>query len=258
MRCGPSKEKDRVASFAASAQLRETGVALLREFFPKAALTRLREAAVGCFQATCIGGSIPERYRFNPLSNSVLLTALLEFGCESNDELLAPLSSPDLAALFTEAMKHPWRCNLEQSWVRKKFAPAHAPDSGYHQQNWHQDGALGARFPLQLGPAIPMTELLTCWIPLQHCGTDSPGLEFVRRRQRTLLHFTELDDTALRGRFGEDQFWAPPLDFGDGLIFLNDVLHRTHVRPEMQTDRLSVEYRIFPQENTFPQEADSG
>jgi hypothetical protein len=245
-----------LASDAASAQLRESGVALLRGFFAQAALTRLREAAAGCFQSICIGSSIPERYRFNPLSNSVLLTALLDCGCEI-DDLLAPLSSPELEGLFTETMKRPWRCNLEQSWVRKKFAPAHAPDCGYHLQNWHQDGALGARFPLQPGPEIPMTELVTCWIPLQDCGTDSPGLEFVRRRPRVLLHFTELDDSALRARFGEDEFWAPSLEFGDGLIFLNDVLHRTHVRPGMHEDRLSVEYRIFSQENIFPLEPGS-
>lgn len=245
-----------MASHLASAQLRESGVALLRGFFPQASLMRLREAAVECFQSICSRSSIPERYRFNPLSNSVLLTALLDCGC-AKDDLLAPLSSPELEALFTETMKRPWRCNLEQSWVRKKFAPAHAPDSGYHLQNWHQDGALGARFPLQSGSVIPMTELLTCWIPLQDCGTDSPGLEFVRRRQRALLHFTELDDSALRGRFAEDEFWAPSLEFGDGLIFLNDVLHRTHVHPGMQEDRLSVEYRIFLQGNMFPQESDS-
>jgi hypothetical protein len=52
----------------------------------------------------------------------VLLTALLDFGCESRDDLLAPLSSPELEGLFTETMERPWRCNLEQSWLRKKFA----------------------------------------------------------------------------------------------------------------------------------------
>ncbi len=245
-----------MASYPATAQLRESGVALLRGFFPRPSLMRLREAAAGCFRSIRIGSSIPERYRFNPSSNSVLLTALLDCGCEK-DDLLAPLSSPELEGVFTEAMKRPWQCNLGQSWVRKKFAPAHAPDCGYHLQNWHQDGALGARFPLQPGPVIPMTELLTCWIPLQDCGIDSPGLEFIRRRQRTLLHFTELDDSALRGRFTEDEFWAPSLEFGDGLIFLNDVLHRTHVHAGMQKDRLSVEYRIFPQENMHKQEPGS-
>jgi len=91
-----------------------------------------------------------------------------------------------------------------------------------------------------------MTELLTCWIPLNQCGVDSPGLEFVRRRQPALLHFSELDDSALRRRLSPQEFWAPSFELGDGLVFMNDMLHRTHVTPEMRHDRLSVEYRIFP------------
>jgi hypothetical protein len=93
---------------------------------------------------------------------------------------------------------------------------------------------------------MPMTELLTCWIPLNPCGRDSPGLEFVRRRQEALLHFTELDDSALRQRFPPQEFWTPELALGDGLVFLNSSLHRTYARPEMRHNRLSVEYRIFP------------
>jgi hypothetical protein len=139
-----------------------------------------------------------------------------------------------------------WVCSQEQSWVRKKLAPHPVPTPGYQLQNWHQDGALGVRFPPQPGPPVPMTQLLTCWIPLNACGVDSPGLEFVRRRQPSLLHFTELDDSALRQRFSAEEFWAPALELGDGLVFRNGILHRTHVRPEMRRDRVSVEYRIFP------------
>jgi hypothetical protein len=159
---------------------------------------------------------------------------------------MAPLSAPGLELLFSEAMGSNWRCRMEHSWARKKFSPLQAPTAGYHLQNWHQDGALGVRFPVESGPVIPMTELLTCWIPLTRCGLDSPGLEFVRRRQPALLHFSDLDDSALRRRFPLEEFWAPRLEFGDGLVFLNGTLHRTYTRPEMRHNRLSVEYRIFP------------
>ena len=91
-----------------------------------------------------------------------------------------------------------------------------------------------------------MTRLLTCWIPLNPCGADSPGLEFICRPQPSLLHFTELGDMALRQRFPQHEFWVPALELGDGLVFLNSVLHRTSARPEMQHSRLSIEYRIFP------------
>jgi hypothetical protein len=226
-------------------QLCEQGIALLRGVFAKGPLNRLKEATGRCFQAIGTEGSLPERYRFNRSSHSFLLTALLDFGYDGAEELTAPLATPGLEQLFLETMGPEWTCKMEQSWVRKKFAPLPTPATGYHLQDWHQDGALGVRFPLESGPVIPMTELLTCWIPLNACGADSPGLEFVRRPQPALLHFTELGDSALRKRFSPAEFWAPTLEFGDGVVFLNNVLHRTYVRPGMRRDRLSVEYRIF-------------
>ena len=92
-----------------------------------------------------------------------------------------------------------------------------------------------------------MTRLLTCWLPLNPCGADSPGLEFIRRRQDTLLHFTEIIDNNLRQRFEPGEFWAPALELGDVLVFLNGTLHRTHLQPTMEHDRLSIEYRLFPE-----------
>lgn len=227
------------------AQLREKGVVLLRDVFRTDSLTGLKEAATRCFEAIEITKSIPSHFHFNPFSHSVLLAALSDFGC-SRDELLAPISAPGVGKLFSACLGGNWVCKIEHSWVRKKFIPQKAPSPLYHPQSWHQDGALGARFSIEPGPVIPMTELLTFWIPLNPCGVDSPGLEFVRRIQPNLLHFTELDDSALRHRFAPQEFCAPSLEFGDGLIFLNSVLHRTYARPEMLQDRLSVEYRIFP------------
>jgi hypothetical protein len=243
-----------LSNYPAFAELELSGAVLLPRFFVGAALTKLREAAARCFESIETAGSIPERYRFSASSNSVLLSALLDFGCEWEDDLLGPLASPQLQWLFTESLRHPWVCNLEQSWVRKKSAPSHVADQKYHLQGWHQDGALGACFPLEpaakSGQVIPMTELITCWIPLQDCGRDSPGLQFVRRRQAALLHFTELEDAVLRRRFNADEFWSPTLQFGDGLIFLNDIVHRTYVHEGMHKDRLSIEYRVFPTRTT--------
>ena len=90
-----------------------------------------------------------------------------------------------------------------------------------------------------------MTRLLTCWIPLQACGSDSPGLEFVRHKMDALLHYTELDDAGLRQRFPAELFWTPNLQFGDAVVLLPGTLHRTHVLPEMSRNRLSLEYRFF-------------
>ncbi len=235
-----------MASGDPSTELREQGIARLRHVFPKDSLVTLKDAAARCFQAIATEKALPGHYRFSRSSHTILLAALTDFGCDRSQDLLAPLSAPGLEQLFSQAMGSEWTCNMDQSWIRKKFAPVHAPAPGYHLQNWHQDGALGVRFPLEPGPVIPMTELLTCWIPLNQCGVDSPGLEFVRRRQPALLHFSELDDSALRRRLSPQEFWAPSFELGDGLVFMNDMLHRTHVTPEMRHDRLSVEYRIFP------------
>jgi hypothetical protein len=245
----------RMPSGDPATQLREEGTALLRGIFAKDSLIRLKDAADQCFEAIHREEPLPERYRFNPISDSLLLTALLDFGCNNAEELLAPLSVTGLEPWFDAAMGRPSTCNLEQCWLREKFAPHQAPSPQYHNQGWHQDGALGVRFPIEPGPPVPMTPLLTCWIPLVPCGLDSPGLEFVRRPQPSLLHFTELDDAALRQRFPQHRFWAPVLQLGDGLIFLNSVLHRTSARAGMQHSRLSIEYRIFPaaeQETRMP------
>jgi hypothetical protein len=91
-----------------------------------------------------------------------------------------------------------------------------------------------------------MTQLVTCWIPLHDCGTQSPGLEFVRQRLPGLLHYRDLNDAALRQRFAPELFWTPALQVGDGVLFQADILHRTHSSPEMRSDRLSIEYRFFP------------
>jgi hypothetical protein len=237
----------------ASRQLREQGIVLLKGIFAAASLVRLNEAAARCFGAIATGRSLPDHYQFSQSSHSVNIKALSDFGLDDAEELVAPLCAPGLEPLLSEAMGCKWICNVEQAWLRKKFAPHLAPSARYHIQDWHQDGALGVRFPIEPGPAIPMTELLTCWIPLNACGMDSPGLEFIRCRQAGLLHFTELNDATLGARFSAKYFWAPELALGDGLVFRNDILHRTYVRPDMQHNRLSVEYRIFCQETGFNQ-----
>jgi len=230
------------------AGLRDEGVVLLRGFFELEMLTQLREAAGRCFEAIDGEVQVPERYGFTRQAHSVGLRALLDFGMESEGALLEPLGAGGLGAMFSDVVGGKWRCRLEHTWVRKKFAPRNAPGSWYHLQDWHQDGALGVQFPLAPGPAIPAANLATCWIPLDACGKESPGLEFIRRPQPALLHFSELGDADLRQRFDGAAFWAPTLEFGDGLVFRSDVLHRTHVDDKMSGDRMSVEYRIFPEE----------
>lgn len=90
-----------------------------------------------------------------------------------------------------------------------------------------------------------MTQVLTCWVPLQDCTGDRPGLEFIRQPLDALLHYTELADPDLRRRFPSERFWAPELKSGDAILFLPGTLHRTHVLPAMRHNRLSLEYRFL-------------
>ena len=221
-------------------QLREQGVVLLRDAFPREVLTPLREAAEACF-AEIAKGNARTAWQFTPFSFSALLSALAEFG---PGDPFAPLKLGGLDELLAEFMDGPVECRAEHSWVRKRFAPAHAPRL-YQPNQWHQDGGLGVRFSPDPEVRIPMTRLVTCWLPLQPCGADCPGLEFVRRPLDSLLHYTELSDEGLRRRFDAHQFWAPDLRLGDGVLFLAGTLHRTYTQPEMRLDRLSLEYRFF-------------
>ena len=218
---------------------------MLRDAIPARVFSKLQDAAQRCFEIVEGSMALPEAYRFNRFAHSLLLTALSDFGCDPED-LIAPLSATQVAPLCSAALQEQWTCAMGQSWLRKKYPSHLLPNAAYRQQDWHQDGALGVTFPAQPGEVIPMTQLVTCWIPLTHCGEKSPGLEFVRRPLHDLLHFTELTDSTLRRRFAPHEFWTPILAPGDALIFLNGTLHRTHVHAGMQQHRLSAEYRVFP------------
>ena len=223
----------------------EKGVVKLRGAFSLPRLQVLAAAASACFDAfESPGAVVAPRYRFNPLSTAAILPSLLDFGC-SEDEVLAPLSAAGLDELIRDALGGPATCKLDESWVRKRYAPSLAP-RWHHPNVWHQDGGLGVKFGADPLDVPGMTRLVTLWIPLHSCGGDCPALEFVARRQRQLLHFSELEDGNLRRQFAFEDFQAPALDFGDALLFLNGTLHRTWVTPEMTRNRLSVDYRFFP------------
>lgn len=234
----------RLASGSPIYELQTRGSAVLSGFFPAALLAQFKAAASARFREFESGSRtpLPPQYRYNPFSNSFLLAPLCE---EAGLPFGAPVGRPELASLLKEATGQTVRCNPDQCWVRKKYPPPIAPPR--HAPNgWHQDGALGARFPPEPGPEIPMTRLITCWIPLEPCGEERPGLELVRRRVDRVLHFTELTDAAVRRRFNAQEFWTPILSLGDGLVFLDGALHRTQIEPRMPYPRMSIEYRFFP------------
>ncbi len=192
-------------TFGQTTALQKAGVTVLRGVLPLAMLATLRALALA---------RLKDRHSATLESRPEFLEPLVELGFDPAD------------------------CRVADSWIRRKGPP------NFQAHLWHQDGGLGVSFPPEPGPPLPMTPLLTVWAPLDPCGVDAPGLEFVRRRIEALLHFSELPDEKIRSRFAPDDFWAPTMEPGDAAIFLNGTLHRTHAHPEMPNTRISVEYRL--------------
>ena len=181
--------------------LREYGVALVRGAIPPMVLAPLKKSAEACFES--LEGSQtrtpPARYGFTPFSHSVLMDALLDFGTNSRDELLAPVLDSAILDLLTASTGASLVCRFDASWLRKRFSLQRAPVL-YRSNSWHQDGALGVAQSCRGDAPAPLA-LITCWIPLHDAGQDCPGLEIIRQPLDYLLHYTELDDRDLRKRF---------------------------------------------------------
>jgi hypothetical protein len=183
--------------------------------------------------------------RFVPTASSFTIGALES---ESNVVGLLKSISTGVAGMWIRNILG-WRllCNLDQSWVRRQYAPSRYPPL-HTPHGWHQDGALKFDFQSHTDGAFPhnaVLNMVTCWIPLDSCGLDAPGLELITDRLGSLLAPRQLQTEFLQTRFTPKKFWQPTLGPGDALLFRGDILHRTHVIPEMTNDRTSIELRFF-------------
>jgi len=187
--------------------------------------------------------------RFVATASSLTIGAI--FPDEKVRDLLAGIHSGPAGAWIRAELRSRIACDLDQAWVRRQYAPAnYAPLHAPH--GWHQDGALGFDFLSHQNGCFPSDALLTmatCWIALEACGVDAPGLELVTRRLEALLPPAELTDDRVRARFAPEEFQRPMIEPGDALLFRGDILHRTHVTPAMTKDRTSIELRFFPADN---------
>lgn len=127
-------------------------------------------------------------------------------------------------------------CNLSRCHVR----------TGRPPNLWHQDGALGHDFiAVPEPPREALLSMVTCWIALTPCGEQAPGLEWVAAPLNRLLPVVALEDAAVQACFAEHAFVRPVLQPGDVVLFTADCLHRTHLTPQMQQRRLSIELRFL-------------
>jgi hypothetical protein len=122
----------------------------------------------------------------------------------------------------------------------------------YHQDSYTQDKRVA--------------KVLNCWIPLDPgAGRTSPGLEVVRhpcrpdfprkdfglRSENAAYDFITIDRDAIVEAYGET-FMAPEFEVGDGLLFTENVIHRTYVTPAMTEPRINFELRVFSPAHMVP------
>ena len=195
--------------------------------------------------------SLPPGQKYLPAASSVSFDAIFEE--PRRRRILGALAAGPLRGLIEHGLGETCACDLDQAWVRRQYAPGHYPP-GHAPHGWHQDGALGFDFAAggatEPGPEA-LLHLVTCWVPLTPCGSEAPGLEFLARRWERLRPVAGLREEQLRVEFPPEEFHRPVLQPGDGLVFLGDTLHRTHVTPEMRRDRTSLEFR-FVAANRIP------
>jgi hypothetical protein len=185
------------------------------------------------------------RERFVPTASSFTIGALRS---ETNVvELLNSVATGPAGVWIRNILGWRLLCNLDQSWVRRQYAPSRYPPL-HAPHGWHQDGALKFDFQSHPDGEVPhnaVLNMVTCWIPLDSCGVDAPGLELITERLGALLSPHQLQTEFLQTRFTHKRFWQPTLGPGDALLFRGDILHRTHVMPEMTNNRTSIELRVF-------------
>ena len=239
----------------ALSSLADSGLALLRGALHPALVRELGEAAGTLYErveraARNAGPAgvervLPRGCRFLPTASSLTLAALDE---ESGRDVAgAILRTRLLRSTLVASLDGPFRIDLDQAWLRRQYAPDRAPPL-HAPHGWHQDGALGHDFAAgtEDGGLLP---LVTCWIPLDACGRDAPGLELVARRLLRLFTPLELTpESVLESREVDlaRTSRTPSMEPGDALLFASDVLHRTHATRSMSKDRTSVELRVFP------------
>jgi hypothetical protein len=116
-----------------------------------------------------------------------------------------------------------------------------APENNF--TGWHQDGSF-------LGREV---RTMNVWVALSRCGGDypSPGLEVVPRRVPDLLPqdgglgAISISDETVNAAAGATPVIRPEFSPGDGLLFDERFVHRTHLGPDMTETRYALECWFF-------------
>jgi hypothetical protein len=97
-------------------------------------------------------------------------------------------------------------------------------------------------------------ETISCWIALDECGVEAPGLEVFPHRIDELLPVGgpgavtswEIAESKAYGRMGADRAWVPTFKAGDAFFFDHLHVHRAHLTKSMTSDSFAAECWMFP------------
>ena len=234
----------------ATEEIKTLGSTVLRQTWPIEKLAEIR-TAISTFDASrneaVAGGSVDSNIRMYAKHGVGTLNTLFHAGL---------LNSSQIADLFAGSYYHQICKSIygdDEFYIdaRRVGFRIHNPDIStksfipYHQDSYTQD--------------YRMPRVLNCWIPLDDkAGSECPGLEVVRnvcrpdfprkdfglRSENAAYDFITIDRDAILSEYG-DNFLAPEFELGDGLVFSENVIHRTYVTPQMKKPRINFELRIF-------------
>jgi hypothetical protein len=235
----------------AAREVRELGSTVLRQVWPLEPLARIR-GAIAEYSArraarVAAGTTKAPAEKMYATHGVGTFAALLVEGVIEPDFLSGLFAGSfyrDLCAAYFEddafyaAFSRVGFRNHDPRLSDKSYIP-------YHQDSYTQD----KRAP----------RVLNCWIPLDPgAGRTSPGLEVVRdpcmpdfprkdfglKSENAAYDFITIDRARIVEFYGE-RFLAPEFEVGDGLVFSENVIHRTYVTPEMTAPRINFELRVF-------------
>jgi hypothetical protein len=234
----------------AVAEIRKYGSHVLRQAWDVGHLARLREAIVRYAEIRrdrVMGGQAKPLEKMMNSHGAGILPGLLHEGL---------LTEAFLAEMFADTAYHRICVDYfgaEELYIRppRLGFRMHDPRATrrtlvpFHQDSGSQDKRI--------------KDVLNCWIPLDPgAGADAPGLEVVRDpgvanvpikdfglvSENAVYDPITIDPDAVIAAHG-DRLMAPTFEVGDGLVFSQHVIHRTHVTAQMDKPRINFEFRVF-------------
>lgn len=224
-------------------RLRTYGCVVLRNAIPRASLEAVRAAGV------------PEARRLSVLAKETrhLEGARVDWvGDLRFKSMQAPQGSPDLRHYVIYQVFMPTLLPVIAGAYFKQFRIStltlphvtchmryQSPHMGSMVTGLHQDGNF--TMSMDVGRSIQF------WVPLDPCGENAPGMEFVPVGLNGILpHGDTINvSSSILSMFSPEARFRPVCAPGDAIVFTSESLHGTWSRPEMTQERFNLEFRVF-------------